>query len=244
LLILNALVFAAAFFVPNMGNRMFGWFALWYPGNEHFGLWQLVTYMFMHGGIAHIFFNMFALVSFGLPLEQQWGGRRFLIFYFLCGIGAGIIHLGIGWGEFQSMQRRLSEAGVTPSAIEDMLNTGRYSGPAATRAAVTEMYRIFATPTVGASGAIYGILVAFGLLFPNAKLALLFLPVPIAAKYFIPALLALDLFSGVTGFSLFGGGVAHFAHIGGAIIGFLLMWHWRNRARRVGRVGEVEWRHG
>jgi membrane associated rhomboid family serine protease len=99
-------------------------------------------------------------------------------------------------------------------------------------AAVVELYRITIGHMVGASGAIYGILVAFGLLYPNAKLALLFLPVPIAAKYFIPVLLALDLLSGVTGFSLFGGGVAHFAHIGGAAIGFLLMWYWRRR--RVG----------
>jgi membrane associated rhomboid family serine protease len=245
LLILNALVFAVAFFIPDMGGRMVRWFAFWFPGNERFGWWQVVTYMFMHGGIGHIFFNMFALVSFGIPLEQQWDSRRFLVFYFLCGIGAGIIHMGVSWGEFQSIQSRLTEAGVTASAIEDMMNTGTYHGPRSdpnTRAAVMEMYQIFATPMVGASGAIYGILVAFGLLYPNAKLALLFLPVPIAAKYFIPVLLALDLFSGVTGFSLFGGGIAHFAHIGGAVIGFLLMWHWRNRARRTSRAGETTWR--
>jgi membrane associated rhomboid family serine protease len=123
-----------------------------------------------------------------------------------------------------------------------MLDTGRYAGTRvdpATLSLMEELYRIQATPMVGASGAVYGILVAFGLLYPNAKLALLFLPVPIAAKFFIPVLLALDLLSGVTGFSLFGQSIAHFAHLGGAIIGFLLMWHWRNQERR---DGGVRWR--
>jgi membrane associated rhomboid family serine protease len=185
--------------------------------------------------MAHIFFNMFALASFGLPLERQWGTTRFLVFYFLCGIGAGLVQMAVSWGEFQSLHTRLTEAGVTRSAIESMLATGTYSGPRATpeiNEVMVDIYRVFSGPMVGASGAIYGILVAFGLLYPNARLALLFLPVPIAAKYFIPVIVALDLFSGVTGFSLFGGGIAHFAHLGGAMIGFLLMWYWRVRARR------------
>ena len=220
---------------------MVEWFAFWFPRNEHFAVWQLVTYMFMHGGIGHIFFNMFGLVSFGTLLERQWGTRKFLVFYFLCGIGAGVIHMGVSWFEYQSILHRLTNAGVTAPAIESMLSTGRYLGPAGEPAIkdwVTDMYRIYAGPMVGASGAIYGILVAFGLLYPDAKLALLFLPVPIAAKYFIPVLLAMDLLSGVTGFSLFGGGIAHFAHIGGALIGFLLMWHWRSRALRAAEVRE------
>jgi len=244
LLIVNAIVFAVGLLLPELGNRMVGWFALWYPQNEHFAAWQLVTYMFMHGGLGHILLNMFALVSFGLLLERQWGIRRFLVFYFLCGIGAGVIHMAVGWIEFQAIHHRLTSAGMTAPAIETMLSTGQYSGPrsdSVLNAAVVDLYRIYATPIVGASGAIYGILVAFGLLYPNAKLALLFLPVPIAAKYFIPIILALDLFSGVTGFSLFGGGIAHFAHIGGALIGFLLMWHWRNRVRRTAEMGDVGW---
>jgi membrane associated rhomboid family serine protease len=235
LLIVNAAVFVAGLLGTELRGRLVEWFALWYPRHEHFGVWQLVTYMFMHGGIAHIFFNMYGLASFGTLLEQQWGAKRFLVFYFLCGIGAALVHLGVSWGEFQSIQSRLTEAGLPPSAVQDMLAEGRYTGPRGdtdTAQSAVDLYRIYVTPTVGASGAIYGILVAFGLLYPNAKLALLFIPVPIAAKYFIPVLLALDLFSGVTGFSLFGGGIAHFAHIGGALIGFLLMWHWRNQARR------------
>jgi membrane associated rhomboid family serine protease len=244
LLIANIIVFIAGLLLPGMGNRMVEWFAYWFPHNEHFALWQLVTYMFMHGGIGHIFFNMFALVSFGVLLEQQWGTRKFLVFYFLCGIGAGLVHMGVSWIEFQSIRNRLIDAGMSASAIDTMLSSGLYSGPRgneAVSAAVVDLYRIYVSPMVGASGAIYGILVAFGLLYPNAKLALLFVPVPIAAKYFIPVLLGLDLLSGVTGFSLFGGGIAHFAHLGGALIGFLLMWHWRNRVRRAAE-GQVFWR--
>jgi len=242
LLIANAVFFVAGL-LPGMGERMVGWFAFWFPRNEHFALWQVVTYMFMHGGIGHLFFNMFALVSFGTLLERQWGSRKFLIFYFLCGIGAGLIYAGVNWAEFTSIYNRLAGAGMTPPVIESILSTGRYSGvqsDPATHAALLDLYRLHTTPMVGASGAIYGILVAFGLLYPNAKLALLFLPMPIAAKFFIPVLLALDLFSGVTGFSLFGGGIAHFAHLGGALIGFLLMWYWRNQARA--NAGNPRWR--
>ena len=140
--------------------------------------------------------------------------------------------MGVTWGEFQALHRQLTDSGMTAAAIDNALTTGRYLGSGsnpATHAAVVELYRIYSAPMVGASGAIYGILVAFGLLYPNAKLALLFVPIPVAAKYVIPVLLALDLFSGVTGFSLFGGGIAHFAHLGGALIGFVLMWKWRRR---------------
>lgn len=213
--------------------------ALWFPTNVHFGPWQVVSYMFLHGDFGHIFFNLFALVSFGSILEREWGGARFLLFYFLCGIGAALIQTGVNWYEAGVLHDRLVAAGMTPDAIAALLTTGKGQLPAdpALEAALVDLYRLHARPTVGASGAIYGILVAFGLLHPNAKLALMFVPVPIAAKIFIPILLALDLLSGVTGFSLFGGGIAHFAHLGGAAIGFLLMLLWRRRAHPVARMG-------
>jgi membrane associated rhomboid family serine protease len=234
LLALNALVFVVTLVAPEWGNRIVGWFAVWFPRHENAAWWQVVTYMFLHGGFTHVLFNMFGLVSFGPLLERQWGTARFLIFYFLCGIGAGLTQVGVNWIEFQSLHDRLTDSGLTASAIDTMLNTGRYDGPrgdTSVRSTVVELYQIYSTPMVGASGAIYGILVAFGLLYPNAKLALMFIPVPVAAKFVIPVILALDLFSGVTGFSLFGGGVAHWAHLGGALIGFILMWFWRKPAR-------------
>jgi membrane associated rhomboid family serine protease len=239
LVILNAIIFAVGLLLPQWDDQMVRAFALWFPRNEQFAPWQLVTYLFLHGGFAHIFFNMFALASFGSLLERQWGARRFLVFYFLCGIGAGVIHAGVSWVEFESLRGRLVEAGLTPQALQSVLASGQYRGPAgdpALREVMVDFYGVYATPTIGASGAIYGILVAFGLLYPNVRLALLFVPVPVAAKYVIPALLALDLLSGVTGFSLFGAGIAHFAHLGGALIGFLLMWHWRDRAHRAVQV--------
>jgi len=233
LLILNLVAFAAGFLLPNGQERLIDVGALWYPANAHFGVWQLVSYMFLHGGFGHILFNMFALVSFGTILEREWGMARFLIFYFVCGVGAGLVQLGINWYQFAGFHEHLVAAGLKPSAISALLAAGGGDVPADPKveAVLEELYGIYATPMLGASGAIYGLLVAFGFLHPNAKLAIMFVPVPVAAKFVIPVLLLLDLFSGVTGFSLFGAGIAHFAHLGGALIGFLLMLLWRNRSR-------------
>jgi membrane associated rhomboid family serine protease len=188
----------------------------------------------MHGGFAHIFFNMYALWAFGTPLEKMWGKRKFYVFFFLSGIGAAVIYTLINYFKFNNIYDQLISAGVSAADIQVMLDTGRYNAGVVgslTEEKLSEFWALFNIPVVGASGAIYGVLVAFGILFPNAKLFLIFLPIPIAAKYFIPALIALDLFSGVTGFSIFGGGIAHFGHVGGAIIGFLLMWYWRQRQK-------------
>jgi membrane associated rhomboid family serine protease len=233
LLLVNIAVFVAGLVLPHGREQLVAAGAFWYPANGHFEVWQVVTYMFLHGSFSHIFFNMFALVSFGTILEREWGAGRFLAFYFLCGIGAGLVQAGINWYEFGGLHERLVAAGMTPATINTLLTTGSGQLPAdpAVEAVLTKLYRIYAAPMLGASGAIYGLLVAFGCLHPNAKLAMIFVPVPIAAKFFIPILLALDLFSEVTGFSLFGAGVAHFAHLGGAAIGFILMLLWRKRSR-------------
>jgi membrane associated rhomboid family serine protease len=232
LLIVNVVAFAAELLLPHGREQLIDIAALWFPGNGNFGPWQVVTYMFLHANLSHIFFNMFALVSFGTILEREWGATRFLVFYFLCGIGAGLVQLGVNQYEFATLHHRLVAAGMTPDAIQEMLASGRADLPtgAGVRATAVDLYRLYLAPTLGASGAIYGLLVAFGFIHPNAKLALMFVPVPIAAKIFIPILIALDLLSGVTGFSVFGGGVAHFAHVGGAVIGFLLMLLWRRRS--------------
>jgi len=232
LLIINVAVFAAGLFMPAWHEAINIRGAFWFPENDAFGPSQAVTYMFLHAGMGHIFFNMFALVSFGSVLEREWGAPRFLIFYFLCGIGAGLIHTGINIYEFNALHERLVAAGMTPATISVLMETGRGPIPAdpALEAALVDLYQIYNGRMVGASGAIYGVMVAFGLLHPNAKLALIFVPVPVAAKFFIPVLLLLDLFSGVTGFSLFGAGIAHFAHLGGAAIGVLLTLLWRKHS--------------
>jgi len=231
LLIVNIALFAAGYLLRNGHERLVDLGGLWYPANGHFGAWQLVSHMFLHGSIGHIFFNMFALVSFGTILEREWGAERFLLFYFLCGVGAGLVQLGVNWYQFHGLHAQLVAAGMKPSAISALLAAGGGEMPddAKLEAGIEALYGIYATPMIGASGAIYGLLVAFGFLHPNAKLAIMFIPVPVAAKFVIPVLLLVDLFSGVTGFSLFGAGIAHFAHLGGALIGFLLMLVWRNR---------------
>lgn len=228
LIILNAILFAATILIPtiDLGN----WLALYFPKNEHFGVWQFVSHMFMHGSFMHILFNMYALWAFGSPLEQMWGKNKFLFFYFSAGIGAGLIYTAVNYFQFNNIFNELIGAGISNTEIQTLLETGRYNTDILNQISekrLTDLYQIYNTPAVGASGAIYGVLVAFGMSFPNAKLALIFFPVPVAAKYFIPVLIAIDLFSGVTGFSLFGGGIAHFAHVGGALIGFIMMQYWK-----------------
>ena len=221
-------MYGTSYMVPGMQSTMFETFALYFPQSENFRFWQFVTNIFMHGGFAHIFFNMYALWAFGSPLEQMWGSKKFSLFFFLAGIGAAIIYTLVNYFMYNQMYNELLGAGVTQQDINALLAMN-FEAVRSVSGEKQDLWMLFNTPVVGASGAIYGVLVAFGMLFPNAKLFLIFLPVPIAAKYFIPALIALDLFSGVTGFSIFGGGIAHFGHVGGAIIGFLLMWYWRSK---------------
>lgn len=233
LIILNVIFFAASSFMGlNLGN----WLALYFPKNDHFGFWQFVSHMFMHGGFMHILFNMYALWAFGSPLEQMWGRNKFLFFYFSAGLGAALIYTAVNYFQFNSIYNELIGIGLEAGEIQNLLESGRYNSNILSQIPekrLSDLYQIYNTPAVGASGAIYGVLVAFGMSFPNAKLALIFLPVPIAAKYFIPVLIALDLFSGVTGFSIFGGGIAHFAHVGGALIGFIMMKYWqKNQFKR------------
>jgi len=227
LLIVNILFFVAT----NLyGDQMYQWFSLWFPENENFGLWQIVSHMFMHGGFMHIAFNMYALYAFGSPLEQMWGKNKFFFFYFSAGLGAALIHTAVNYYYFNEGITALVDSGLSKSAVLDTVTKGHYSTEwygIAGKATIDNFLSAFNIPAVGASGAIYGVLVAFGMSFPNSELFLIFLPVPIKAKYFIPVLIGLDLFSGVTGYSLFGQGIAHFAHIGGALFGFLMMWYWK-----------------
>lgn len=240
LIVVCIILFAITFMVPGLHDRMFETLALYFPKHPNFRVWQFITNIFMHGGFAHIFFNMYALWAFGSPLEQIWGKSRFLLFFFLSGIGAGIIYTLVNLYKFNNLYDEFISAGLSSGNIRSILTTDRDSLHAIgsiSAEKVTDLWSLFHIPVVGASGAIYGVLVAFGILFPNAKLFLIFLPIPIAAKYFIPVLIALDLFSGVTGVSIFGGGIAHFGHVGGAMIGFLLMWYWRTRLPKQGYPG-------
>jgi membrane associated rhomboid family serine protease len=241
-LIIANVIFYGIAQIPAIHDQMYELFAMYFPENENFHFWQVVTGMFMHasiyesGGFLHILLNMYALWAFGSPLEFMWKKNRFLIFYFISGIGAGVIYLLVNYYQFNSAYQEVIGMGLSVEEIQNLLATGNYNPSDSMRGnidgvllkdSLTKLYMLFNVPAVGASGAIYGVLVAFGMSFPNSKLALIFLPVPIPAKFFIPILIGIDLFSGVTGFSIFGGGVAHFAHVGGALVGFLLVWYWK-----------------
>ncbi len=223
LIIINVLLYLVAKLIyPPLQDL----FALHFPENPNFGFWQYVTSMFMHSlqSPTHLIFNMVGVWMFGSPLEQLWGRNKFLFFYFSAGIGAGLVYTAVNYFQFNSAFQELVQSGIPSAEILDLMDgTKMYQNEL-----LQKINGIYSTPAVGASGALYGILVAFGMKFPNSKLALIFFPVPVAAKYFIPVLIALDLFSGLTGFSLFGGGIAHFAHVGGALVGLIIMLFWKN----------------
>ncbi|MFD2891621.1 rhomboid family intramembrane serine protease [Flavobacterium chuncheonense] len=226
LLIINIIFFVASYVMPHLQSLL----ALYYFENPQFHFWQPLTHMFMHGGPMHLFFNMFALVSFGSALEQFWGGKKFLFFYFSCGLGAMLLHTGVNYYEFNSSYDVLVSNGLSSENIETLLER-RDLTIKGFENIIARMYDSYNIPAVGASGAIYGLLVAFAFMFPNAELALMFVPVPIKAKYFVPGLLAIDLYLGLKGASFFGSGggtgIAHFAHLGGALFGYIMMWYWK-----------------
>ncbi|WP_445747156.1 rhomboid family intramembrane serine protease [Polaribacter sp.] len=226
LIIINVILFIAPQLMQTDYTNIL---ALHFPKNEHFGFWQYVSHMFMHGGFAHILFNMYGLWAFGTPLEQMWGKNKFIFFYFSSGIGAGLIYTLVNYYQFNSIYELFIQAGLTDSEVITILKEGSTNDlrvlEAITQQQFNEIFALYNTPAVGASGAVYGVLVAFGMYFKDAKLALIFFPVPIAAKYFIPIMILGDLFFGVTKYSV--GNIAHFAHIGGALIGFIIAFYWK-----------------
>lgn len=232
LLIINVIFFIGSQLIPH--EEAYRYLSLYFVENSNFQPWQLLTHMFMHApmpNLMHIVFNMFALYSFGSALEHFWGGKKFLFFYISCGLGAALIHSGVNYYFFQDGINTLVNSGISKPEIMELLNKGMISNQwpeILGKSGFENFTGAYFGTAFGASGAIYGLLVAFAFMFPNAELMMLFVPIPIKAKYFVPGVLLLDLFSGVTGISLFGGGnIAHFAHVGGALIGFLMMWYWK-----------------
>ena len=203
---INIIFFALTFL---LGDKMYEWCALFYPASPLFKPVQIIAHMFMHGSFTHIFSNMFALFMFGMVLERVWGPQRFLLFYFITGLGAAFLHTAV-----QAWIVHNFTGSFAPS-LNIVSNT-------------PDVAMLYKVPTVGASGAIFGILVAFGMLFPNTELIMLFFPVPIKAKYFVSLYVVWELYRGMA--MAQGDNVAHFAHLGGALFGFLLVKYWnRNR---------------
>lgn len=217
LLIINGLVFLAQVVLQNNTNfSIEGYFALHDVRSYYFKPHQLVSYMFLHGGFDHILFNMFALWMFGSTLENYWGPKRFLIFYLLCGIGAGLLHLGVLYYENSLM-------------INDYNALLPQLSPELQQQKTIEFYQRLNAGTLGASGSVFGCLAAFGYLFPNSLIYLYFF-IPIKAKWFVLFYGAAELYLGVKNSA--GDNVAHWAHLGGALIGFLLVLYWNKTNRR------------
>ena len=205
IIIINALFFLDMYVTPRYGIDLTQMMGLHFFLSSDFKIYQLITYMFMHGNFAHILFNMFAVWMFGRIVESAWGSRRFLIYYLICGIGAGL---------FQEIAQYIDYAASGMSAY-DSVNIGTAIIP-------MDTYLNMLT-TVGASGAVYGILLAFGLSYPEERLFIIPIPIPIKAKYFVIGYAVIEL---VSGLSSSNDGVAHFAHLGGMVIGFLLILYW------------------
>lgn len=260
LLIINVAIFALIFLGSYLGLPTAAWaqdFALYYPTSENFRPIQLVTHFFMHGGLTHIFFNMFGLYMFGPLLEVRYGPKRFLILYLLAAAGAVLLHFGYTWFQINTLQEMLASFEANPTLanfndffkgidtksltmdngqrvstlvaelqnalvlkIEDPTQTLRNS------IGIMKEYIDFkaSVPMVGASGAIYGIVAAFAILYPDFKLMLIFLPIPIKARYFVPVLLIVEIFLGIMEYSW--DPIAHWAHLGGALFGGLLAFIW------------------
>jgi len=209
-------------------------FALYFFENPKFAIWQPFTHLFLHGGVAHLLFNMYALFAFGTVLENKWGKQKFLTFYFISGLGAAFIYSVMNYIQFNSIYDELVLLGVGVEEIQRMLTSGRVSNNVLAQISeerLSEFYSVYHSSAVGASGAIYGILIAYAITYPDAKLALIFLPAPIKARYFVPILIGADLFFGATRYSI--GNIAHFAHIGGAVFGLIMMlwWRWQDKQK-------------
>ncbi|SFD57980.1 Membrane associated serine protease, rhomboid family [Algibacter lectus] len=235
LIIINVIMFIGTLFIGNGG--FYQWFAMYFPQNELFKPWQLITHMFMHGGgyihnlsITHLLFNMFALWMFGSPVEQTLGAKRFLFIYISAGLGAVLLQVGFYYFQYLPDYNALLDSGLSSESIKAMLtNNETVAGVSQSQITLLkEIYPAFNASMVGASGCIMGIMAAFAMMNPNAELMMIFLPIPIKAKYFIPGIIILDLISGVTGQSFFSpSNTAYMAHVGGAITGFLIMYYWK-----------------
>jgi len=197
IIIINILLYLITWLVASgkINLDIIKYLGLYFWKSPNFYPHQLITYMFLHGGLVHLFFNMFAIYIFGRVLENVWGEKRFLIYYMITGIGAGIVQLLVNWWQYSSGQGF-----------------------------------IYDSVTIGASGAVFGLLLAFGLLFPNTQIMLLFPPIPIKAKYFVIIYAVVELYLGVQNFSW--DNIAHFAHLGGMVFGYILIKYWNKNSRR------------
>lgn len=256
IIIINVIIFALTWLPLGIDAFMFRHFALFSLKSPYFEPHQILTHIFMHANFAHIFFNMFGVFMFGRILEQLWGSKKMLILYTVSGLGAACIHLLVNYLQVSHMVGMANEFTSTPGYIlfhEFIVKYGSRVGnydqivnfmqqwfykpddtsfiPQAKEMVQYIINFNLQIPTVGASGAVFGLLIAFAMMFPDVELMLIFLPIPIKAKYFVPFYALLELFFGVAGFRW--DNVAHFAHLGGALFGFILVRYWKRQQFRI-----------
>ena len=236
LLIINGLFFLATFIFQSKGIDLKVILGAFYPGSPNFGSWQILTHMFMHGGFEHILFNMISLWMFGSAVENTIGQKNFLILYLLAGFGGFFLFNLVNYIEISQLQNIVKEQGISLGDIYNFaklnINGELYNLPDNFRSSQEgiKLLNDYITPMVGASGAIYGLLIGFAVLYPDAKIALIFFPVGIKAKYFIPIMVLIEVFLGFKNYEW--NNVAHFAHLGGALIGFLYLRNWKKNMFR------------
>ncbi len=230
LLIINVLVWLAMALVRPLSGLLEQYGALYYITSDQFLPTQLFTYMFIHANFMHLFFNMFALWMFGMTMERVLGSSKFLFYYVSCGLGAALVQEAV----FAGMVAHYSSMFANPAAVRDLLSHSQvmYSqlaqiGVSPADAEVGMLYQLFHTPTIGASGAVFGILLAFGYMFPQARLSLIFPPITLKARSFVLIYAAIELVLGV--YNSQADTVAHFAHLGGMLFGLLILLYWRKK---------------
>jgi len=237
IIILNVIFFVATFLLTNINLNLEPLLAGYFPLSPNFRSWQIITHMFMHGSIMHIVFNMFTLYSFGPVLEQVLGHKKFIILYFAAGLGGFVLFNLWNYYEVSQLTNYLTSQGFNVHDVYKTVDTSqiqyypKFSDKEGIDSSARQLFAILKTPMVGASGAIFGIIAAFSTLFPDAKLMFLFIPFPIKAKYLTPIIIAVSIFLGFRQFS--GDNIAHFAHLGGALIGFLFVWNWKKNRDRI-----------
>ena len=226
LLAINVLMFLALLVAEKQGVDLNSVLGLHLFASEGFQPYQLVTYMFMHASVTHLFFNMFALYMFGRTLEYMWGAKRFLVYYLVAGIGAALVQEAIGMVRYHE-----ALDGMSPLDVELVLSRGfdaLREGKNFVNPQLAHLNVVLNSTAVGASGAIYAILLGFGMLFPEERMIVFPIPFPIKAKYFVMGYVVIELYLGVSGSA---DGVAHFAHLGGMLFGFILILFWRNKGK-------------
>jgi len=227
LIIINVVMLLLTYIVKAVtGTDLNAILGLYFPKSEFFRSWQIVTHMFMHGGFVHLLFNMFALWMFGRILEQVWGPKRFLFYYLITGLGAAFTHELV-----QFIQYSKAMSALTPEQLQHIYDNGSnllMQGRNFADANMGKLNLVLNIPTVGASGAVFGVLLAFGVLFPNTQLMFIFPPIPVKAKYVVIGYAVIELYLAVTSP---GSNIAHAAHIGGMIFGYILIRYWRKTTK-------------